>query len=48
MDGLVVMAGNEDDLIEGIDGWKDGVESGGIGVNVDKTRVMHHSHTTLH
>jgi len=30
-DGLVVVAGTEDDLVEGLGKWRDEVESGGMG-----------------
>jgi len=40
MDGLIVVAETEDDLIEGLDGWKDNVESGGMRVSVGGARVV--------
>ena len=35
-----MVAETEDDLVEGCSGWRDGVESGGMTVGVNKAKVM--------
>jgi len=39
-DHLVVIAETEDDLIKRLNEWKDNVENRGIGVSMNKTKVM--------
>jgi len=38
--GLVVMAETEDGLIERLDGWKDGMESGGMRADMGEAKVV--------
>ena len=40
MDGLVVIAETEDDLIKRLNEWKDFVENRGMRANMNKTKVM--------
>ena len=40
VDDLVVTAETEDDLIKRLNEWKDNVENRGMGVNMNKTKVM--------
>jgi len=40
VDDLVVIAETEDDLLKGLNEWKDNVENIGIRVNINKTKVM--------
>jgi len=39
-DDLVVIAETEDDLIKCLNEWKDNVENRGMGVKVNKTKVI--------
>jgi len=39
-DDLAVIAETEEELIKRLNAWKDNVESKGIGVNMNKTKVM--------
>ena len=39
-DDLVMIAENEDDLIKGLNEWKDNMDNRSIRVNTNKTKVM--------
>ena len=45
-DDLAVIAETEEELIKRLNEWKDNVESKGMKVNMNKTKVMYHKWRT--